>query len=100
MLAYVFWHWKQAGISEPDYETHQRNFHEALKAAPLVGYDRSFCAAVSGAAWAANGGDAYEDWYLVQDFVSLDLLNQAAISASRLAPHDAAAAVVDRKSVV
>src|SRR5258708_29081377 len=45
-------------------------------------------------AWAANGGSAYEDWYPVQDFTALGLLNEAAVSASRTAPHDAAAAVV------
>ena len=45
------------------------------------------------APWAAGGGEAYEDWYLVQDFSALGLLNEAAVSASRAAPHDAAAAV-------
>ncbi len=94
MLAYVFWHWKQAGVTEVEYETRQRNFHAALTAAPPFGFVQSFSVAISQAAWAANGGSAYEDWYLVQDFTALGLLNEAAVSASRTAPHDAAAAVV------
>jgi hypothetical protein len=93
VLAYVFWHWKHAGITEEEYETRQRNFHAALAAAPPDGFFESFSGAISNAAWAANGGNAYEDWYLVQDFASLGLLNKGAISASRTMPHDAAAAV-------
>jgi hypothetical protein len=93
LLAYVFWHWKQAGVTEEEYETRQRNFHAALAAAPPDSFFESFSGAISQAAWAANGGNAYEDWYLVQDFAALGLLNEGAISASRTAPHDAAAAV-------
>ncbi len=93
MLAYVFWHWKQAETTAKDYEDRQRGFHAALAAAPPSGFLWSFSVSLSGAAWAAGGGDAYEDWYLVQDFGALGRLNEAAVSASRAAPHDAAAAV-------
>ena len=93
MLAYVFWHWKQAEITTDDYESRQRAFHAAL-AAPSAGFVGSFSAGLSNAPWAAGGGDAYEDWYLVQDFGALGQLNEAAVSASRAAPHDRAAAVV------
>lgn len=93
MLAYVFWHWKQSEITANDYEDRQRGFHAALAAAPPSGFLGSFSVSLSGAAWAAGGSDAYEDWYLVQDFGALGLLNEAAVSASRAAPHDAAAAV-------
>lgn len=93
MLAYVFWHWKQAEITAKDYESRQRAFHAALAAAPSSGFLGSFSVSLSHAPWAARGGDAYEDWYLVHDFNALGLLNEAAVSASRAAPHDAAAAV-------
>jgi len=92
MLAYVFWHWRQPSIDETDYENRQRAFHRALAAAPSPGFQRSLSHALRGAPWAADGGDAYEDWYLMVDSASLDPLNSAAISASRRAPHDAAAA--------
>jgi len=93
LLAYVFWHWKQAEVTTTDYENRQRAFHAALAAAPSSGFLGSFSVSLAHAPWAAGGGDAYEDWYLVYDFGALGLLNEAAVSASRAAPHDAAAAV-------
>jgi len=93
LLAYVFWHWKQAEITAKDYEHRQRAFHAALAAAPSSGFLGSCSVSLSHAPWAAGGGDAYEDWYLVQDFGALGLLNEVAVSTSRAAPHDAAAAV-------
>ena len=95
MIAYVFWHWKQASIAAPEYERIQRAFHAALEREPPPGYHWSQSFALSGCAWAAGGGEAYEDRYLVQDFPSLETLEQGAISASRKAPHDSAAALAD-----
>jgi hypothetical protein len=92
MLAYVFWHWRRADVAPVAYEVLQRRFHAALEAAPPPGFLRSRSAAIAGAPWAAAGGDAYEDWYLVEGSAALDPLNAAAVSASRQAPHDAAAA--------
>jgi hypothetical protein len=92
MLAYVFWHWRRAEVSAADYEALQRRFHAALQAAPPAGFLSSRSLAVTGAPWAAGGGEAYEDWYLVADSAGLDPLNEAAISASRQGPHNAAAA--------
>jgi len=93
MLAYVFWHWRKSDVAAELYEHAQRRFHKALAAAPSPGFTQSQSFALNGARWAANGGDAYEDWYVVDVSASLDPLNQAAVSASRSAPHDAAAAV-------
>ena len=93
MLAYVFWHWRQPTVSAPDYESAQRAFHTALGATPSDGFSGSFSHAIAGASWANGGEEAYEDWYLVRDSAALDPLNDAAISASRQAPHDAAAAL-------
>lgn len=93
MLAYVFWHWPRAGIAATAYEQAQRGFHAALGAAPPPAFLRSCSFAVRGAPWAANGAEAYEDWYLVEGSAALDPLNDAAITASRQAPHDAAAAL-------
>jgi len=93
LLAYVFWHWKQAAITANDYEHRQRAFQAALAAAPSAGFLGSYSVRFAHAPWAAGGGEVYEDWYLVQDFGALGLLNEAAVSSSRAAPHAAAAAV-------
>ena len=93
MLAYVFWHWRKADIAAGEYENRQRAFHAALASAPPPGFHGSFSVALSQAPWAGGSGDAYEDWYLLQDFGALGSLNEAAVSNSRAAPHDAAAAV-------
>jgi len=92
-LAYVFWHWKRPDVAASDYEARQRRFHAALAAAPPPGFHGSFSLGLARAPWAAEGGDAYEDWYLVQDFGALGPLNEAAVSGSRAVPHEAAAAV-------
>ena len=92
MLAYVFWHWRREGADAAAYEAAQRTFHDALAADPSAGFRGSFSHAVRGAPWANAGGEAYEDWYLVDGSASLDPLNLAAVTATRQAPHDAAAA--------
>jgi hypothetical protein len=92
MLAYVFWHWKRADAPARDYAARLRAFHAALAATPPEGFTSSCSVALSGAPWAAAGGDAYEDWYLIHDFAALGTLNEAAISGHRAPAHDAAAA--------
>ncbi|MHB1223456.1 MAG: hypothetical protein ACYC2G_05330 [Gemmatimonadaceae bacterium] len=92
MLAYVFWHWPQPTADRSRYESLQDAFHAALAADPSPGFLRSFSHAVVGAPWATGGAAAYEDWYLTDGSAALEPLNDAAVSASRLAPHDAAAA--------
>jgi hypothetical protein len=93
MLAYVFWHWRRGDVPAARYETLQRAFHAALRDAPSPGFLGSRSLALTGAPWAGGGGEAYEDWYLVEDSAALDPLNTAAVSASRQAAHDAAAVV-------
>lgn len=93
LLAYVFWHWRQASADRSAYESAQRAFHQALAASPSAGFVRSFSHAVTGAPWANEGSEAYEDWYLVRDAAALDPLEEAAISAGRKGPHDLAASL-------
>ncbi len=92
MLAYVFWHWPRPDVERQDYEQRQRRFHAALRDAPSPGFLGSRSHAVGGATWTGGGGEAYEDWYLIENTAALDPLNEAAVSASRQASHDAAAA--------
>lgn len=77
---------------ESEYEKRQRDFHAALKASSPAGFIGSFSVSLSGAPWAAAGGEAYEDWYLVEDFGALGALNEGVVSGGRSGPHGAAAA--------
>ena len=92
-LAYLFWHWRREGVDAGDYEERQRAFHAALAEAPPDGFRRSASFALAGVPWASAGGEAYEDWYLVDSFAALGTLNDAAVTASRRLPHDRAAAL-------
>jgi hypothetical protein len=91
VLAYVFWHWPRPDVQRQDYEQRQRRFHAAMRDAPPPGFLGSRSYAITGASWMSVAG-AYEDWYLVENSGSLDPLNEAAVTASRQAPHDEAAA--------
>lgn len=90
-LAYAFWHWKRSEVPLASYEARQQAFQAALLAERPPGYLGGTTVRLSGAAWAAGGGPAYEDWYLVRDMAALEQLNAAAITAGRAAPHDAVA---------
>jgi hypothetical protein len=83
-LAYVFWHRPSAGVEAGAYEARLAAFHAALEHSSPPGFAGSCALRV--------GDGAYEDWYLVADWAALGTLNRHAVSGSRKAPHDAAAA--------
>ena len=91
MLAYVFWHWPQAGVPASTYETRLRDFQSALAANKPPGFLHSALFRVKGANWLGNITDAYEEWYLVDASAGLDPLNDAAVAPACRAAHDAAA---------
>ena len=90
MLAYVFWHWPTAETDRARYLDAQRAFHRALAADPSPGLRGSRVREVRGAPW-VPAAEAFEDWYLVDDFAALGALNDAAVAGSRRAPHDGVA---------
>lgn len=81
MLAYVFWH-SPASTDAGTYEARLRAFHERMTADPPAGYRGSAAFRVA---------DGYEDWYLVDDWTALGVLNDAAIDARHAPDHDAVA---------
>jgi hypothetical protein len=91
-LAYVFWHRPAAGQDAGGYEAALAAFHAALAADPPAGFGGSCFVALGAAPWLEGDGPAYEDWYLVPDWAALGTLNAHAVTGSRAAPHDAAAA--------
>jgi hypothetical protein len=85
VLAYLFWHQPTAGAA--DYERRLAEFHERLRADPPAGFAGSAAFRVD-VPWM---GQAYEDWYLVEDWNALGVLNAAAVDAARKRDHDAVA---------
>ena len=105
VLAYVFWHRPRDPATVEEYEQAQIAFHRSLARTPPVGLLGSGCyrahelpwlppPATSGAA-PGTAADAaaptYEDWYLVEDFAALGVLNEAAVGRGHRTAHDAAA---------
>lgn len=89
MLAYVFWH--RAAPGSGGYEERLVAFHEALAAHPPAGFRASRAFRLDRAPWLEGDGTPYEDWYLVESWAALGMLNTAAVSGARAAPHDAVA---------
>lgn len=88
LLAYVFWHWPLPE-SEPDaYETSLMRFHQSLVQRHPDGFLRSIVFRLPGVPWAATDGTVYEDWYLVDRFAALGLLNEGAVTGVSEEPHD------------
>ncbi len=90
MLAYVFWHRPAAGVAPEAYAEAVGRLHRSLAARPPEG----FVVSVSFRAPAPNWlGDepAFEDWYVVEDFAALGVLNAAAVGRGHLSAHDGAA---------
>jgi hypothetical protein len=90
-LAYVFWHRPSPAVTVGDYEQRLTRFHAALAADPPAGFRNSCALQLTAAPWLPGDGPAYEDWYLVDGWAALGVLNVHAVSGSRAAPHDAAA---------
>lgn len=85
MLAYVFWHRPAPDVPRAAYEARLGAFHAAI-GVPSAWFR------VGALPWMPGDEDGYEDWYLVDDFAALGELNVRAVTGSRRAPHDAAAA--------
>lgn len=88
MLAYVFWHWPRPGVDSETYVDHLVAFHRTLNANKPAGFNGSRVFRMRGASWLETSGDAYEDWYLLDDSAALDRINEAAVSGVCEAPHN------------
>lgn len=89
MLAYVFWHQPGVGQAVELYERALVGFHRRLQDVPVPGLVASGTARVAGLPWMC--GDGYEDWYAVEDYAALGVLNDAAVDAGHAEAHDRAA---------
>ncbi len=92
MLAYVFWHVPRAGVARRDYELAHREFHEALREAPVAGSLGVRVYRLESIPWLERAS-GFEDWHLLDGSAALDPLNAAAVSSRRQLPHDRIAAM-------
>jgi hypothetical protein len=88
MLAYVFWHWPQAEIDRGSYVDHLAEFQQTLAANKPAGFQESVVFRIRNAAWLNTNGEAYEEWYLLDDSAAMDRLNDAAVSGACEEPHN------------
>lgn len=93
MLAYVFWHWPLPGADH--YTQRLVEFHNRLSTFPPERFLGSTSAHIAGAPWVPGSVPAFEDWYFVEDFAALGLLNEAAVSGARQPHHDEAARLAE-----
>jgi hypothetical protein len=101
VLAYLFWHRPLDGSSVADYEQAQVAFHRSLHRTPPVGLCCSAAFRVPQLPFLERAANAdreagalapgYEDWYLVEDYAALGVLNGAAVGRGHRSAHDEAA---------
>ncbi len=88
MLAYVFWHWPQANVDRAGYVEHLIDFQRTLAANKPAGFRESMVYRIHGANWLKTNGEAYEEWYLLDDSAAMDRLNEGAVSGACEEPHN------------
>jgi hypothetical protein len=91
VLAYVFWHRAAAGVHADDYERALVRFHHSLTENPPAGFTTSVTLRAAELPWLAGEGPGYEDWYLVENWTALGVLEAAAVSRGHAGAHDSAA---------
>ena len=112
MLAYVFWHRPAAHAPQVRYEQALSAFHRSLARRRPAGMTGSTCFRVAGLPWPerrepAGGGMrvapsfpvaprlhapvGYEDWYFLDDFAAIGVLNEAAVGPGHKTSHNEAA---------
>jgi hypothetical protein len=88
VLAYVFWHRPRDESASDAYEQAQIAFHRSLARIPPVGFAGSACYRTAELPWLHGAGGGYEDWYFVEDYTALGVLNEAAVGHGHRGPHD------------
>ena len=98
MLAYLSWHRAAAGVERSAYEQALERFHRSLAHRPPSGFRGSSAFRLSELPWLAPVAGAepaagYEDWYLLDDWTAVGVLEEAAVARGHLTAHDAIAGV-------
>ena len=98
MLAYLSWHRAAAGVQQQAYEQALERFHRSLAHRPPSGFRGSAALRLgelpwlAGVAGADNAAPGYEDWYLLDDWAAVGVLEEAAVARGHETAHHAIAA--------
>jgi hypothetical protein len=90
VLAYLFWHCPRPEVAAATYENALSAFHRSLLQSRPQGFLGSFIVALDEVPWLARGA-GYADWYLLESSADLDVINRAAVTGAREAPHNTVA---------
>jgi hypothetical protein len=89
MLAYLLWHRPADGVEREAYERAGERFHRSLRHSPPAGFRGSAVLRLAECPWLDPAQEAaYEDWYLLEDFAALGVLNEAAVAHGHRGAHD------------
>jgi len=98
VLAFITWHRPATGVEPAAYEQALERFHRSLAHRPPSGFRASAALRAAELPWlvspagAEDPGAGYEDWYLVDGWSSLGVLEEAAVARGHITRHDAVAA--------
>ncbi|HLB22416.1 MAG TPA: hypothetical protein VK605_09895, partial [Solirubrobacteraceae bacterium] len=98
MLAYLSWHRPAAGVDRATYEQALQRFHRSLARRPPSGFRGSTALRLGELSWLVGaegeqqGVAGYEDWYLVDDWAALGVLEEAAVARGHETAHRTIAA--------
>jgi hypothetical protein len=88
VIAYLLWHTPAAGVEREAYEHAAEHFHRSLHHSPPAGFRGSAVYRVQELPWLASQDSGYEDWYLLDDFAAVGVLNEAAVAHGHRTAHD------------
>ena len=96
MLAYLSWHRPAAGGDQGAYEKALEHFHRSLAHRPPSGLRGSVALRLAQVPWldpadGPEGGPGYEDWYLLDDWAAVGVLEEAAVARGHQTAHHAIA---------
>ena len=99
MLAYISWHLPAATVEAAAFEQALERFHRSLAHRPPSGFRGSAAFRARGLPWLAQDDAGagpvagYEDWYLVDGWSALGVLEEAAVARGHHSSHAAVAAM-------